>query len=146
MLTQNEKSWGFIYKQQANKLKIEKVRSTLRRGEHLTKTAEETAQCLLDTHIPNDLSYEDTQEQDEIRSFARIASNMADTPFFTGKETEIAVKTFMNDKAPGMDLIEVKVLKIAVREIPEQFLRDLMGTFSGASLLRSRRRTHYEFF
>jgi len=36
---------GFVYKQQANKLKIEKVISTLRRGEHMTKTIEETAQC-----------------------------------------------------------------------------------------------------
>ena len=48
---------GFVYKQQANKLKIEKVISTLRRGEHMTKTIEETA------HIPNNLSHEDTQKQ-----------------------------------------------------------------------------------
>ena len=39
----------------------------------------------------------------------------------------IAVKTFKNDKAPGMDLIEIKVLKISVREIPEQFLRLFNG-------------------
>jgi len=114
----NEKPWGFIYKQQANKLKIKKVISTLKRGEPLTKTIKETAQ-LLDTHILNDLSYEDTQKQGEIRNPARIASDMVDAPFFTGKEFHATVKTFKNDKTPGMDLIEVKVLKMSVREIPE---------------------------
>jgi len=34
-------------------------------------------------------------------------------PFFTGKEMAIEIKIFKNDKAPGMDLIEV--LKIAKR-------------------------------
>ena len=68
----NEKPWGFVYKQQADKLKIEKVISTLRRGEHLIKTVEETAQWLLDMHIPNDLYHEDTQKQDEIRNLAKI--------------------------------------------------------------------------
>ena len=38
-----------------------------------------------------------------------------------------AVKTFKNDKAPGTDLIEIKVLKISVREIPDQFLRLFNG-------------------
>ena len=37
-----------------------------------------------------------------------------------------AVKIF-KDKAPCMDLIEVKVLKISVREIPELFLRVFNG-------------------
>jgi len=36
----------------------------------------------------------------------------------------IAIK---NDEAPGMDLIEIKILKISVREIPEQFLRVFNG-------------------
>ena len=44
-----------------------------------------------------------------------------------GKEMATAVKIFKDDKAPGMDLIEVKVLKISVREIPELFLRVFNG-------------------
>jgi len=42
------------------------------------------------------------------------------------KEMATAVKIF-KDKAPCMDLIEVKVLKISVREIPELFLRVFNG-------------------
>jgi len=105
----NTKPWGFVYKQQTNKLKIEKVIrvNTLRRGEHMTKRKRHNV-CWI--HIPNDLSHEDTQEQGVIKSLARIASDAIDAPFFTGKEMAIAVKTFKNDKAPGMDLIEVKVL------------------------------------
>jgi len=62
----------------------------------MTKTVEETAQCLLDIHIPNDLSHEDTQEQGVIRSLARITPDTTDAPFFTGKEIAIAIKTFKN--------------------------------------------------
>jgi len=43
------------------------------------------------------------------------------------KEMATAVKIFKYDKAPGIDLIEVKVLKISVREIPELFLRVFNG-------------------
>ena len=53
----------------------------------MTKTVEETAQCLFDTHIPN-LSHEDTQEQGVIRRLARIAPkniDITDAPFFTGE-------------------------------------------------------------
>jgi len=54
----------------------------------MTKIVEETAQCLLITHIPNDLSHEDMQEQGVIRSLilTRIAPDTTDAPFFTGKE------------------------------------------------------------
>jgi len=94
----------------------------------MTKTVEETAQCLLDIHIPNDLSHEDTQEQGVIRSLARITPDTTDAPFFTGKEIAIAIKTFKNNKAPGsVNHIEVKVLKISIREIPKQFLRVFNG-------------------
>lgn len=98
------------------------------------------AQCLLDTHIPNDL------RQDEIRSLARIAPDTTNVPLIFHEEIAIAVKTFKNDKSPGMDLKEVKVLKILIREIPEQFLRVFNGAFSGASFLQSGRRSHYESF
>jgi len=87
----------------------------------------------LDTHIPNDL------RQGEIRSLARIAPDTTNVPFIFHGEIAIAVKTFKNDKS-GMDLTEVKVLKISVREIPEQFLR----VFNGC--LQSERRSHYESF
>ena len=50
----------------------------------MTKTVEETTQCLLDAHIPNDLSHEDTQEQGVIKRLVRIAPDTTDAPFFTG--------------------------------------------------------------
>ena len=68
-----------------------------------------------------------TQKQGEIRNLAKIAPDTANAPFFTGKEMDIAGKTFKNDKTLGIDLIEIKVLKISVREIPEQFLRLFNG-------------------
>lgn len=50
-----------------------------------------------------------------------------DAPFFIGKEMATVVETFINDKAPGLDLVDVKVLKAAITEIPEQFLRVFNG-------------------
>ncbi|KYN28328.1 hypothetical protein ALC57_02253 [Trachymyrmex cornetzi] len=76
----NEKPWGFVYKQQANKLRTEKVISTLRRGANFTKTAKETAQWLLDTHVPEDLSHEDTQNQGEARKPGKNSARNARFP------------------------------------------------------------------
>jgi len=116
------KSHGALYINSKHKLKIEKVISTLRRGEHMTKTIEETAQCLLDIHIPNDLSHEDMQEQGVIRNLAPDT----DAQSFTGKEMTLMVKTFKNDKV-------------------EQFLR-VFNVPSVGSFLQSGRKAHYVSF
>ncbi|KAL6417402.1 hypothetical protein ACFW04_012773 [Cataglyphis niger] len=103
----NSEPWGFVYKHQAEKLRVEGVLSTLRCGEYSTKTLEETAGYLLDAHTPDDRENEDTLEQREIRLSSRISPDTADALFFTATEIAVAVKTFKNNKAPGSDLVEV---------------------------------------
>ncbi|KAL6416642.1 hypothetical protein ACFW04_013282 [Cataglyphis niger] len=109
----NSEPWGFVYKHQAEKLRVEGVLSTLRCGEYSTKTLEETAGYLLDAHTPDDRENEDTLEQREIRLSSRISPDTADALFFTATEIAVAVKTFKSNKAPGLDLVEVSVLKTA---------------------------------
>lgn len=125
--TGNKQPWGFVYQQQADKLKVGKVLSSLRQGEYSTLTLEETAKCLLDAHIPDDRVDEDTPEQRLVRKSARVAPDTADAPFFTEVEVVAAVRSFKNNKAPGLDLIEVSVLKATLRTIPGQIVRLLNG-------------------
>lgn len=72
-----------MYQQQAEKLRVEKVLSTLKIGNHSTKTAEETAASLLKVHIPNDQVEDDTPEQRRIRIDVKIALDTAEALPFT---------------------------------------------------------------
>lgn len=119
----NKEPWGFVYQQQAEKLRVEKVLSTLKTRNHSTKTAEETAVSLLEVHIPDDQVEEDTPEQGRIRINARTALDTAEAQPFTEQEIPKAVGKFKNNKAPGPDQIEVSVRKMACRTIPEQFVK-----------------------
>ena len=123
----NSEAWGYVYKQQANKLRVERVLNTLRRGEYSTNTVEETASYLMDVHIPDDRESEDTTQQRIVRENAHVAPNTAEAPFFTEHEMVREVRTFKNNKAPGPDLIEVKVLKVACSVIPGQIARLFNG-------------------
>jgi len=123
----NAETWGYVYRQQADKLRVEKVLNTLRQGDRFTNTVEETAGFLLDTHVPEDRECEDSVEQRLIRDRSGIAPDTEDAPLFTEQELVRAVRTFKNNKAPGLDLIEVSVLKMACRVIPEQIIRIYNG-------------------
>lgn len=123
----NAEAWGIVYKQQADKLRVDKVLSTLRRGEYSTVTLEETASYLLETHVPDDRENEDSDEQKLVRENSKIPPETDDAPFFTEQEVIQAVKVFKNNKAPGPDLIEVSVLKAACRVIPDQIVRLFNG-------------------
>jgi len=123
----NAEAWGYVYRQQADKLRVEKVLNTLRQGDRFTNTVEGTAGFLLDTHIPEDRECDDSVEQRSIRDRSQIAPETTDAPLFTEQELARAVRTFKNNKAPGLDLIEVSVLKMACRVIPEQIVRMYNG-------------------
>jgi alkylated DNA nucleotide flippase Atl1 len=123
----NSEAWGFVYKQQAEKLRVEGVLGTLRRGEYSTNTIEEIASYLLDVYIPNDRENEDTVDQKIVRENAQIAPETVNAPLFTEQEVAKAVRTFKNNKAPGPDLIEVCVLKAACKVIPGQIVRLFNG-------------------
>lgn len=123
----NTEPWGFVYKQQANKLRVQKVLSTIRQGEGHTSNMEETASCLLDVHIPDDRVEDDTPQQREVREGSVGAPDTPDDPQFTIDELSAAVKTLKNGKAPGLDLIEVVTLKAAFAAIPGQLVRLFNG-------------------
>lgn len=123
----NAEAWGIIYQQQADKLRVERVLSTLRRGEYSTFTLEETASYFLDTHVPDDREDEDNAEQKAVRENSEVSPETDDAPFFTEQEVIQAVRLFKNNKAPGPDLIEVSVLKAACKIIPGQIVRLFNG-------------------
>lgn len=119
----NKEPWGFVYKHQADKLHVEKVLSTIRRGEETTLSMRESARGLLDTHVPDDRVEEDSLWHSVVRQRAREPFDTEDAGVFTEAEMKKACRTFVNGKAPGPDLIEVEVLKRACSVIPDQLLR-----------------------
>lgn len=92
-----------------------------------TISIEKTASYLLDVHVPNDRIAEDTQRQSTLREDVLVAPDTADASFFTEVEMIKASRTFKNDKEPGPDLIEVRVLKAAIRVIPGQITKLFNG-------------------
>ena len=107
----NKNPWGFPYKLQTDKLKVEEVHGNLKQDNSYTKSARETAEFLLSSLIPNAPSCE-LGSNPRPRSGACPAP-LNDEPEFTTKEVVTAVKTLANGKAPGLDQVEVEVLKMA---------------------------------
>jgi len=126
-LNDNLEPWDFVYKQQVCKLQIEGMLSTLWCGEYSTETLGEAASYLLDAHIPDDREIEDTPEQHEVRLSSKVSSDTVDALSFTASEMAVVVRTFKNNKALDLDLVEIAVLKAACRIITGQFVRLFNG-------------------
>ena len=112
----NAKPWGYVYRAAANKLRASAVLSTLRTSDgESTRTMGETAALLLNIHVPDDNPAEDTAQQRETRERVRgLESRGEDARDFTDEEVRVALKSFVNGKAPGRDRVEVAVLKRVV--------------------------------
>lgn len=123
----NEEPWGFVYKHQNDKLHVEKVLSTIRFDDSTTMDMQQTASALLDTHVPDDREDDDT---DWHRSQRRKVPNVPDNPDaaeFSEADLVETARTFKNGKAPGLDIIEVEVLKRACLAIPGQLVKLFNG-------------------
>lgn len=119
----NAKPWGIVYKQQADKLRVEKVISTIEIRGVNTLDRKGTAEGLLDVHVPDDRAEQDSPEQRDVRGRALLELPTEDAPEFTEVEVEAAVRALADGKAPGLDLIEVVVLKKALPVISGQLVR-----------------------
>lgn len=58
----------------------------------------------------------------ELRRESLVSLDHSDAEFFSGKEVCEAVGVFGNGEAPGRDLMEVEVFKVAVRNILPRFV------------------------
>lgn len=123
----NSQPWGAVYKLQRGKRSNLQVLSTLRTKDGSTADMRTTVNKLLEEHYPDDNIAGETPEQTQIRAESLTPPDTDDCPSFMTREVVEAVKTFKNGKAPGPDLIEVSVLKAAVRVIPEIFTRLFNG-------------------
>ena len=89
--------------------------------------ARETASLLMEVHVPDDLEDLDTPEQRAVREGARLAPTTEDSQLFMEQEVVTVVKNLKSDKAPGPDLVEVRVIKAATKVIPGQLVRHFNG-------------------
>ena len=124
----NSEPWRFVYKLQAQKLRVRGVLSTLQRNrdEHTIDTRE-IASLLLNAHVPDNRECEDTPVQREIREGALFAPDNEDTVQFTEREVAVVIKSLKNGKAPGPDLIEVRAIKAAGKVLLGQQVRLFNG-------------------
>ncbi|XP_011135133.2 uncharacterized protein LOC105180640 [Harpegnathos saltator] len=122
----NSEPWGFVYKHAAQKLRVDKILSSLRTENSSTATLEETAGRLLEVHVPEDRKNENTPEQRGIRESVRIVPDTNDAPFFKEAEIVEAAKSLKSNKAPGLDLLEVAVVRAASRPIPGKLFEKLL--------------------
>lgn len=121
----NANPWGVVYKLSAQKITPERALATCKSGSAHTTTWEETATMFLKTLVPDD-DEDSTVTQRERRAARDTTPNTNDSDDFTSTEIAAAVKQLRNGKAPGLDRIEVEVLK-ASYEVLEPELNGLFN-------------------
>lgn len=108
----NQNPWGICYKLQANKLRVEQMHGNMKTKSGYTKSAEETATAILDVLVP-DAPPTESGQNPAGGDCGRYPAPLIDEPEFTTEEVARAVNALPNGKAPGPDLVEVEVLKMA---------------------------------
>ncbi len=119
----NEEPWGVVYKQLRGKLQNERTLSSVRCGDTESMSMLETANRLLEVHVPDDTPSNETPEQAQIRESINSPPETEDAAPFEQWEIALILASLKNNKAPGFDLLEVRVLKAAIKAIPHHFLR-----------------------
>ena len=85
----------------------------LRRDDSYTKTREETAKLLLDTHFPESVDDENGElnSEDILEHFARHSQLSETLPYLTPDKVKLAIESFKDFKAAGPDEIKPVILK-----------------------------------
>lgn len=107
----NKNPWGFVYKLQANKLRVEKVQESIKHTDTQTTSWQETANIILDTLILDDNIADETTLHKAIRRDTQTPPDTEDTEPFLIKEIEKVINNLKCKKAPGHDLIEAEIIK-----------------------------------
>lgn len=117
----NANPWGPVYKLRTGKITPHKALSTPITGPIRLNTWEEAALNLLNLLVPDD-SEDTTEAQRERRAFSASPPVSLPAPEFTLSEVQEAISGLKNGKAPGLDRIEVEVVKASFAAAPETFL------------------------
>lgn len=105
----NKDPWGFVYKYQTGKAGHRRFLGTVTSGESEATSWTSSSSALLNALLPDDT--EDTAEQAALREEVRLPLDTANDNMFTSEEAREAVMSMKRGKAPGSDLIEVKVIQ-----------------------------------
>lgn len=108
----NKNPWGVCYKLQADKLRVEQMHGSMKTQQGHTKSAEETAQVILDVLVP-DAPPNESKGSHDGRDHDKYSTLSEDELDFTDEEVAMVVKGLPKGKAPGYDMVEVEVLQMA---------------------------------
>ncbi|CAK9796298.1 Retrovirus-related Pol polyprotein from type-1 retrotransposable element R1 (Fragment) [Anthophora quadrimaculata] len=109
----NANPWSLIYKLQTEKIRTEKAFDSIKSNGTHALNWEESVTILLDTLVPDDTTDNETAVQKRIRETSRTPPDTDNALPFSTDEIENVIKKLKNKKAPGDDLIENEILKIA---------------------------------
>jgi len=111
----NADPWGLAYKILRNKVKNDfNTFHSVKEGDASTFTWRDTATRLLVKMVPTDEITDDADMQN-VEKTIRNYSNANLEPLVTEEETETAIQKIRNDKAPGLDGINLEIVKILWR-------------------------------
>lgn len=116
----NSNPWGIAYKIQMNKIHPEQARESIRTVDGQTTTWEETSRILLNSLVPDDSPKTETTLHSNIRANSSTCPDTPNAPFFEMEEVKLALSKFKNNKAPGLDAIEVVTLKRAWKPLAQE--------------------------
>ena len=116
----NKDPWGIVYKIVKEKTGKPIIWTALRLSDGSKTTClDDTIEALLDKCVPKD---EITQLNVNCRSIKQRVDgykNMNMEPIISYKEINMAISTFKNKKAPGMDNFKIEIVKELWRKTPE---------------------------
>ena len=120
----NTEPWGIAYRVALDRVHLETAMSSIRlpQGQY-TQDWEGSARTLLHALAPDDEDTNETDEQRRTREEAVETRATCDESDFTRGDLRRAVKHLKNRKSPGLDRVEVEVLKRAEDTVGKELLR-----------------------
>lgn len=109
----NRSPWGLVHKMVLSKLNLETVLSSVRPpgGGPASMSWSETVSVILDSLIPNDSPLDDSDFQRRLRESVQSYWSPTMEPEFDDMEIDTAIGQCRVGRSPGLDLMEVEVLK-----------------------------------
>ena len=114
--------WGMIYKLCSAKIKIRQAATAVQTDQSLSNTWEDSMNILLDALVIPDKPENDTLAQRTLRERTKHPPEYQDEPPFTLEEVEEATWVFRSDKAPGIDSIDIDIIKGSWPKLKDLYL------------------------
>ncbi|CAL7932836.1 unnamed protein product, partial [Xylocopa violacea] len=113
----NANPWSYVYKLNTNKIPVETVPENIKYNNTHALSWEESTTALLNELLPSDDTSEENNWHQAIRTYIQKPPDTENAALFTQEEVQNTIRNLKNKKAPGHDLIDNEIIKIAWTQI-----------------------------